>query len=241
MTRKLSILFLLISFMLGACGNGVDDGDNLTSEQKLLQALDGTWIGTADGASTMSGSKRVVFTMTLPADERPSLEGLTGTIWFGEEIDTSQCDPKNPPIVDGRVDFIRDGYVFELINMAIVKNRLMAGFNQVLQWSDCCEAITDIYENESNSYFCMPTWGGDCGPLGPQGEEGCILEGPNGESVFMSDGEMALCMNACECNESSCYVYFNPLSSGVELDITVDIANGVMLGEGLGRIEAMKQ
>ena len=87
----------------------------------------------------------------------------------------------------------------------------------------------------------MPTWGGDCGPLGPEGQEGGVLEGPNGESVFMSSNEMALCMNACDCNESGCYVIFNPQNAGVELDLTVDMEKGVMIGEGLGRIEAVKQ
>lgn len=230
-------IFSALVFLAG-CGSG---GGNLTEEQKFLVALDGTWVGTVEDANVMSGSKRVVMEMTLPDDGEPRLEGLTGSIWFGEAIDKTPCDPKNPPIEDERTDFIRDGHVFELLDMAIVKDRLMARFHQVLQWSDCCEAIDTIYEHNPSSYHCMPTWGGDCGAIGPEGQEGCLLEGPNGESVFMSSGEMALCMNTCECGQNGCYVHYNPLHRGVELDITVDIQNGVMLGEGLGRIEAMKQ
>ncbi len=238
---KYSNLYCLICsmFLLAGCGSGSDSG--LTEEQKFLLALRGTWIGTADEVHVLSASNRVVMDMTLPEDGGPALEGLTGDIWFGEEIGASECDPDDPELEHQRYDFFRDGYVFELTDMAIVKNRLMAKFVYLIQWKECCEAITQIYSHDNGFYHCMPTWGGDCGSVGPNGEEGCMLQGPDGETVFMSSSRMDLCMNLCSCDATSCTIEQSMTERGVELDLTVDIENGVMLGTGLGRIEAVKQ
>ena len=51
----------------------------LTKDQKLLVALEGTWIGTASEASTMSGSKRIVMEMTLPETGEPAQRSEGGT------------------------------------------------------------------------------------------------------------------------------------------------------------------
>jgi hypothetical protein len=245
MYKSLSILFVLMSFVLGACGSGVDEGDNLTDEQKLLVALNGIWVGTADGASTMSGSKRVVFEMALPDDSTPTLEGLSGKIWFGDAIDTSEVDPDFPRIADGAHDgFLRDGFRFSLVNMAIVKDRLLTEFMKEEQWIEFCEAQTMIFEIPPgpDAYSCLPSWGGDCGSVGPNGEDGCIITLPEGGEIFISDGKHEICRDVCLCDATSCTVDMNRISNGEKLDITVDIDNGVLLGTGgLDRIEAVKQ
>jgi len=238
------MIVTLLSLMPMACGSGVDDGDSLTSEQALLQALDGTWIGTADEASTMSGSKRVVFEMSLPDDGKPSLDGLSGKMWFGDEIDTSEVDPDFPRMSDGAHEhYLRDGFRFTLMNMAIVKNRLLAEFISEEQWIEFCEAQTMIFEIPPgpDAYSCLPSWGGDCGNVGPNGEDGCIFTLPEGGEIFICWGKEQLCISTCVCDEISCTADISRFN-GEEMDITVDIENGVMIGTGgIGRIEAMKQ
>lgn len=245
MKLRRPIMVVLLPIILGSCGSGVDEGGNLTSEQKLLLALKGTWVGTADGAATMSGSKRVVFEMSLPDDDTPTLEGLTGKIWFGDEIDTSEVDPDFPRIKDGYHEhWLRDGFRFSLVNMAIVKNRLLAEFMTEEQWIEFCEAQTVTFEIPpgSGSYSCLPSSGGDCGAVGPNGEEGCIFTLPEGGEMFISLGKEQLCISTCSCDAATCTVDMSNIRNGEKLDITVDIENGVMLGTGgLDRIEAVKQ
>jgi hypothetical protein len=245
MKLRFPIIVMLLPLLLGACGSGVDEGDNLTAEQKFLLALEGTWVGTADGASTMSGSKRVVFEMALPDDSTPTLEGLSGKIWFGDEIDTSEVDPDFPRIADGaHGGYLRDGFRFDLVNMAIVKDRLLTEFMKEEQWIEFCEAQTMIFEIPPgpDAYSCLPSFGGDCGNVGPNGEEGCIHIPPEGEEIFISWDKHELCRDVCSCDVTSCMVDMSRITNGEKLDITVDIENGVMLGTGgLDRIEAVKQ
>jgi hypothetical protein len=242
MLSKAGLIIALFSLLLGSCGEGVDDGQELTDAQKFLLALKGTWVGTADSAETASGTDRIVFEMILPSDGKPSLEGLTGYVWFGEELDTSPVNPDDPGVAWGDVYFVlREGYRFELQDMAIVSDRLFAKFSVHSQWAEFCEAQTEVYERHAGSqgivYHCVPDWG----TSSDENDENCIMWGPNGEEWPYKCSTIELCQDVCDCDSQSCTIDESDGPSH-ELDINVDIENGVMLGTGsLGRIEAVKQ
>jgi len=217
----------------------------LNAEQKLLVALEGTWIGTASDAHTMSGTNRIVMEMALPPTDEPTLEGLTGTIWFGEKLDTSSVDPEYPRIDEGysNVD-IRDGFVFTLRDMDLLEGRLLGEFDIFEQWREFCEAQTVTYNISGNLYSCIPNvafWWSEPGE-GPNGEPGVIYHGPDGEEVFISNGKEELCAIVCACDLSGCTQGIGDNTPYGQLDLTVDIGSGVMIGTGSeGSIEATKQ
>lgn len=247
MKPRCIVVLLFFVFLFGACGNGVDEGGIFTEEQKLLIALEGTWVGMTDEAVTFSSDQSVVLNMTLPGDGKPRLEGLAGTIRLGGEIDNTQVDPDIPNYPLSNWYAIRDGFIFDLQEMAIVSNRLIAEFEAMMQWSDFCEAQAIVYDNGGGFYRCIPggqDWSGDCGPTkGPDGGEGCIYTGPNSEEVIVGQTKIDLCMFVCSCDADGCTVDAETVEHGHnELDIAVDIDDGVMLGTGsLGRLEATKQ
>jgi hypothetical protein len=217
----------------------------LNDAQKLLVALEGTWIGTVSEAHTMSGTNRVVLEMTLPADGEPALDGLTGDIRFGEELDKTPADPEFPRIEDGYTYLdIRDGFRFTLLNMAILEGRLLAEFETAEQWKEFCEAQTKTYSVEDELYLCLPgetSWWKEEGE-GPNGEQGMIFHGPNGEEEFLSIGKCQLCENVCECDSSGCSVDIDNATHKGKLDLTVNPETGLMIGDGSeGHIEATKQ
>ena len=214
--------------------------NDFTEEQKFLLALEGNWVGSAEDVRTKSGSTDMRMVITLPQDGEPSLDGLVGTIVFGQDVEAGTCDPDDPP-GDTDFDSIRDGYWFELMDIAIVNDRLLAAVKTGEQWTECCQAIDDIFECIVDGiytiYSCDPCPGWDPEP----GDEGYYLyTGPNGEEFLMSGKRQGMCMAEmiCRCDQFSC-----DISGGgkiYDLDITVDIDNGVMAGTGLGRIEAIK-
>jgi len=226
--------FILFHSTILGCG---EDSNGRTDEERFLLAIEGTWIGTAEFARTISGSTSVVIRLTLPNNDEPALEGLNGTIQFGEENNTSPVDPNNPGIGGEDYDVFRDGYIFDLLDMAIVANRLLARFFPVTQWLDFCEAQTDLFQWDSGMYSCAPDWPCDCYGI----EEPCRFTGPSGEEIYMNQGKIALCRHVCRCESTGCTVNINEHGVGVELDFAVDTENGVMLGTGLGRIEAIRQ
>jgi len=217
----------------------------LTGFQKLLLALEGTWIGTADEAGTMSGSKRIVMEMTLPATGEPTLEGLTGGIMFGEGPDTRPADPDYPRIDEfHNKEDIRDGFMFTFLNMAFLNGRLLADFHIYEQWKEFCEAQTDIYHMAADLYTCNPYGEGwwDVGGEGPDGEEGIIYHGPNGEEIFVTYEKEELCSFVCVCDSSGCTVDISQGPASGNFDLSVDIEKGIILGtSNEGRIEAVKQ
>jgi len=217
----------------------------LTNFQKLLLALKGTWIGTASSPHTMSDTKRIVFEMTLPVNNEPTLEGLTGGIWFGDELDTTPADPDHPKIDEFRnYSFLRDGFVFTLLNMAILDGRLLADFHAMEQWKEFCEVQTEIYHVASYLYTCIPYGEGwsNVGGEGPDGEDGIIYSGPNGEEIFVSYDKQELCSSVCTCISSGCTVDISEGPYSGNFDLSVDVDNGIMIGTSSeGRIEAFKQ
>ncbi len=219
----------------------------LTEDQSLLVALDGTWIGTASEAhtQTMSGTNRIVMEMTLPANGEPALDGLSGSIWFGEELDTTPADPDFPRITDGYNYLnIRDGFKFTLLNMAILEGRLLAEFEIEEQWKEFCEAQTKTYNVGDDLYLCLSTgndWWSEEGE-GPNGEPGMIFHGPDGEEEFVSIGKCQLCKSVCECDITGCTVNIYQGTHGGKLDLTVNIDSGEIIGDSsVGHIEATKQ
>lgn len=239
MKKMTPCLVAIVTTMWTGCGNGLDDM-NLTEQQKFLAELEGTWVGTAEHAWTVSGSRAIEFQMDLPEDGLPALEGLTGTVRFGGSYTPVEIDPDDPQIeLSNDYRQLRDGYPFEMVDISLVGNRLLASFQFHRQWKEFCEAQTEIYEGEEGVYY-------SCGPQPPNWE--CPLysgdpyktcEGPNGEEVTMLTVKIDVCNWACECDASSCT---SNHGGGTEMDITVDTRNGAMLGVGdLGRIEAVKQ
>ena len=237
MLKRLPVGIMLLSLVLGACGSGIDEGDDLTDEQKMMVALEGTWIGTADSFTTISGTDRIVIEMSLPSDGKPRLEGLSGTIWVGDELDTSEVDPDDPGLEHAYIDNrLREGCRFELMNIAIVSARILMEFQSDTQWTEFCEAQTEIYHWSESNYSCTPYWW----ETHCDGSGICVIKPPGEEDISVTRGKIDLCERICDCDATSCTV--EQLEKGdYELDITVDIENGVMLGEGLGRIEAIKQ
>ena len=217
----------------------------LTDDQKLLLALKGTWIGTAAEARTMRGTKRIVMEMYLPATGEPTLEGLTGGIWFGDEIDTRPVDPEFPRIDEGRSYWeIRDGFKFTLLNMDLLYVRLLAEFDIYEQWKEFCEAQTEVYSTGGDAYTCTPSgagWWSEEGE-GPNGEQGTLHHGPNGEEVFLSLGKKELCDSVCVCDSFGCTEEIGQATPEGQLDLAVDVDSGVIIGTGSeGSIEAIKQ
>jgi len=237
---RLKNIFMIvgISILVVGCGS-----DGMTEQERFLKLLEGTWVGTAEDVLTVEGSNRINMNLALPADGKPALAGLTGTIWFGERSSPPEVNPDDPGVGDyAYFQLWIDGFSFELVDMAIVDNRLMAGFNRMNQWGPFCEAQTEIYtwENSPGYYSCLPDGGASCGPLGPNGEECCVFEGLDGEDIFITPGKMELCMQTCRCEVDGCALAEEESRAVVELDLTVDVENGLMLGDGLGRIEAVR-
>ena len=93
-------------------------------------------------------------------------------------------------------------------------------------------------------YICRPAgtgWWSESG-TGPNGEEGILYHGPNGEEVFMSWDKVHLCEDVCSCNYSGCTVDINQGPYNGNLDLSIDVDSGILIGTGSeGRVEAVKQ
>jgi len=208
----------------------------LTEIQNFLLSLQGTWIGTADEAPTASGSKRMEMEIFLQPGGEPSLGGLSGALRFGEDVEPPVVDPDDPGLDIYYENSLLDGYIFDILNPAIVNNRLLIEFKHVSQWVGFCEAQTVLYLTGQDAYSCAPPWPNDCDM-----DHNCIFENPEGGEVQMKESKINICFLLCICDEYSCTLRENEYSNQ-RLDLTVDIDNGIMHGIGsVGRIDAVRQ
>jgi hypothetical protein len=207
----------------------------LNEDQKFLLSLEGTWVGTADEAPTASGSRRIEIEISLSHGGEPSLEGLNGTLKFGEDVESPVVDPDDPGLDVYNEDTLLDGFVFDIINPDIVDSRLLIEFKPASQWIGFCEAQTVLYFTEPNVYTCVPSWPNQCV------DHICTFENPEGGEVQVKESKVDLCFIVCRCDETSCTLDESG-HANQRLDLTVDIDNGIMLGTGdVGTIEAVRQ
>ncbi len=243
MATKMFMLPTILSLALAACGNGLEDGSNLIVEQEFLVALRGKWIGPAESVHTVSGSDRMIMNLDLPDDGLPRIEGLSGAIKFGIDVEPVKVNPDDPGLTyEDHHGIILDGFVFDLEDMAIVSNRLMSRFRFMEQWLPFCEAQTEIYDWGNDHYNCMPGgsgWWGEGGGLVPEGYT--LFHGPEGQEILMLNSKVDFCISTCVCDSTSCTIPENYLSRQTEIDVAVDIERGFMLGTmGSTRITAVK-
>lgn len=213
----------------------IREGEMCLEDQSFLLALEGTWIGTADDAPTVSGSNRIEIEISLSPGGEPSLEGLSGTLRFGEDVGPPVVDPDDPGLDVYRSDSLLDGFVFDILNPDIVDNRLLIEFKPVSQWVGFCEAQTVLYPILADVYRCIPPWPNQCI------DYMCTYENPNGGEVYIKESKKELCRLVCACEETSCTLDESGYPNQ-HLDLTVDIDHGLMLGSGdLGTVEAVRQ